>query len=150
MFVEPRVAALGRRIIARAQLRGPVKLDLKRDPTTDRFHLLEINARFNLWHHLGAAAGINLPRIAYDDLTGFPHPVGAALPYATDIRWLSLGDDFRTFLRSYHPAGELGWRAWLSSLVHGRKVYDVFAWDDPMPSVVNLLHYARVAGRKLA
>jgi D-aspartate ligase len=147
---EPRVAGLGRDIIARAQLRGPVKLDLKRDPTTDRFHLLEINARFNLWHHLGAAAGINLPRIAYDDLTGFPHPVGAALPYATDIRWLSLGDDVRTFLRSYHPAGELGWRAWLSSLVHGRKVYDVFAWDDPMPSVANLLHYARAASRKLA
>lgn len=146
---EPRVVALGQGIIARAGLRGPVKLDLKRDPVTDRFHLLEINARFNLWHHLGAAAGVNLPRIAYDDLVGFPRPVGVTLPYATDIRWLSLGDDVRTFLRSYHPAGELGFCAWLSSLVCGRKVYDVFAWDDPMPSVAALLHYARAASRKL-
>jgi hypothetical protein len=30
------------------------------------------------------------------------------------------------------------------------KIYDVFAWDDPMPSVANLLHYARSASRKLA
>jgi D-aspartate ligase len=147
---EPRVAMLGRDLVARAELRGPVKLDLKHDPTTDRFYLFDINARFNLWHHLGAAAGINLPRIAYDDLVGVRQPAGVALPYATDIHWLSFSNDVRTFLRSYHPAGELGWGAWLSSLVRGRKVFDVFAWDDPMPSVASVLHYARAASKRLA
>ena len=44
---------------------GVVKLDYKRDPRTGRFYLLEVNPRFNLWNHLGAAAGVNLPLLAY-------------------------------------------------------------------------------------
>lgn len=49
-----------------------------------------------IYDHRARTGGVNLPRIAYDDLVGFPCPVGATLPYATDIRWLSLGDDVRT------------------------------------------------------
>ena len=46
------VAALGRESSTRLGLRGVVKLDFKRDPD-GRLRLLEINPRFNLWHHPG-------------------------------------------------------------------------------------------------
>src|SRR5215470_19812901 len=40
-------------------LTGVAKPDFKRAPD-GRLLLLEINPRFNLWHHLGAVAGVNL------------------------------------------------------------------------------------------
>jgi hypothetical protein len=47
-------------VLARLGVPGVAKLDFKRDDP-GRLHLLEINARFNLWHDPGAVAGVNLP-----------------------------------------------------------------------------------------
>ncbi len=70
------VAALGREVASRIGLRGVAKFDFKRAPDR-RLHLLEINPRFNLWHHLGAVAGVNLPALVYADLTGRERPRAA-------------------------------------------------------------------------
>ena len=70
------VTALGREISRRLGLRGVAKLDLKRGPD-GRLRLLEINPRFNLWHHPGAIAGVNLPALVYSDLVGIPRPASA-------------------------------------------------------------------------
>jgi D-aspartate ligase len=56
----PDVAEVGRDVVARLGVRGVAKLDFKRDDH-GRLHLLEINPRFNLWHHPDAVAGVNLP-----------------------------------------------------------------------------------------
>ncbi len=141
---EPELTRLGLDVLARLGLEGVVKLDFKRDPRTGRFYLLEVNPRFSLWNHLGAASGVNLPLLAYRDLAGLPAP--AAQAARTGVRWLSLADDARTFVRSFAPAGELSLWGWLASL-RGPKVYDVFAWDDPSPFVMNLVR-GRVPGRR--
>jgi predicted ATP-grasp superfamily ATP-dependent carboligase len=65
----PDVVELGRWCMQRMGLVGPAKFDFKRD-SAGALHLLEVNPRYNLWHHLGAVAGVNLPAIAYADLTG--------------------------------------------------------------------------------
>ena len=124
-----------------------MKMDFKRDPSS-AFHLLEINARFNLWHRLGAVSGVNLPMIAYCDLAGIEGPAGEST-YTTDIRWLALANDLRSFLRSYRPHGELGWLDWIGSL-RGRMIYDVFQWDDPVPFLSEQYRYARAVVRRLA
>jgi predicted ATP-grasp superfamily ATP-dependent carboligase len=143
---EPRVLAIGRDAVARLGLVGPMKIDLKMHADTGELFILEVNPRFNLWHYLGAVSGINLPLVAYADLTGTPlPPVG---DYTTDVRWLSFDDDLRSFLRSYHPAGELGWMDWLGSL-RGRKIYDVFAWRDPLPMAHWLARFGQQVGHKL-
>src|SRR5262249_15543014 len=74
---EPALAEVGFDIARRIGIVGPMKMDFKRDPA-GTFHLLEINARFNLWHRLGAASGVNLPLIAYRDLTGIAVPLAAS------------------------------------------------------------------------
>jgi D-aspartate ligase len=137
---DPRVLAIGDRTVAALGIVGPVKIDLKRHADTGELFVLEVNARFNLWHYLGAASGINLPRIAYADLVG--DPILTPTEYETNIHWLSFGDDLRSFLRSYHPAGDLGWLDWLSSL-RGKKIYDVFAWRDPLPWIATMLEQVR-------
>jgi predicted ATP-grasp superfamily ATP-dependent carboligase len=125
------LAALGREIVARVPLKGVFKIDFKQDPRTGRFLMLEVNARFNLWHYLAAANGLNVPRVAYDYLLHKKIP--ATMPRArTSRRWLSLGADFRAY-RDLASRGELGLWRWLVSLAASRKVYDVFAWSDPLP-----------------
>jgi predicted ATP-grasp superfamily ATP-dependent carboligase len=134
----PDLARLGFEVLERLGLTGIVKLDFKRDPRTGRFYLLEVNPRFSLWNHLGAASGVNLPLLAYRDLAGLP--AEPAAPAKVGVRWLAFADDARTFVRSFAPAGELSVGGWLASL-RGPKVYDVFAWDDVSPFLMNLRHW---------
>jgi predicted ATP-grasp superfamily ATP-dependent carboligase len=80
----PDVRELGRQIVERVGLHGPLKADFKRGPD-GRLWLLEINARFTLWAHLGAVAGVNLPALAHADLTG--HGVRRAGPARAGVSW---------------------------------------------------------------
>lgn len=119
--------------LERMRFVGPVKLDLKWDPLRRRFQILECNTRFTLWSYLGCACGVNLPLVAWQDLHG--DPVTPQTNYRTNVRWLSLGNDLRTFLREYRPTGKLNWLTYLWSL-RGRKVHEMFCWRDPLPSLV--------------
>lgn len=123
---------LGRLVAARLPLKGVFKMDFKRDPRTGQWYLLEINARYTLWHYLGACNGINLMRAAYDFLVdGAQWETGR---YATRRRWLALHLDFRSY-RASAARGEITLGAWLASIVFSRNVYNVFAWNDPGPWV---------------
>jgi len=124
------LAALGAEIAARLPLKGVFKMDLKRDPRDGRWYLLEINARYNLWNHLGAKNGVNLMEAAYRYLLegARPQPARAGTTY----RWLAFDGDRRAF-RALHARGELTLRDWIASLAESRLVYNVFAWDDPGP-----------------
>jgi predicted ATP-grasp superfamily ATP-dependent carboligase len=124
------LAALGRDIVARVPLRGVFKIDFKRDAASGRCFVLEINARFNLWHHVAAKNGVNLPQVAYDHLVYGAQPTPA--PYSTRYRWLCPRLDFRAY-REAAARGELGLARWLASLLRARKVYDLFCWTDPAP-----------------
>lgn len=121
---------VGRGVAARCPIKGVFKMDFKRDPRDGRWHLLEINGRFNLWNYLGAANGVNLMAVAYAYLVDgiAPAPQRAAHAY----RWLSLRLDFKAY-RELAARGELGLARWLGSLVRSRNVYNVFAWRDPGP-----------------
>jgi len=112
---------------------GPVKLDFKQDAVDEQYYLLEINARYNLWHYLGASAGVNLPVNAYHYYTNSA-PLAAAPEYRTDIRWLHFRQDVSAFFE-YRRRGELSLGGWIRSLLC-KKVYDKFAWRDPMPALV--------------
>ncbi|WP_377810770.1 ATP-grasp domain-containing protein [Azospirillum sp. A29] len=117
------VAALGREIAAKIGLRGVAKFDFKRDPE-GRLHLLEINPRFNLWHHLGAVAGVNLPAMVQADLTGRPRPAPAkARPGAC---WCHISKDRLAAREGGVPAAR--WLAWVA-----RCEAKAIAPDDPMP-----------------
>jgi predicted ATP-grasp superfamily ATP-dependent carboligase len=138
---DDELAALGAEIAARLPLKGVFKMDFKKDARSGRWYLLEINARFNLWHYLGACNGVNLMRAAYDYLVDGTRPL-APQAYETTYRWLALDLDWKAF-RAMHAAGELGWAAWLASIVFSRNVHNVFSWSDPGP-------WLRLWNRRLA
>ena len=112
-------------------LTGVAKPDFKRAPD-GRLLLLEINPRFNLWHHLGAVAGVNLPALVYADLVGLPRP--ATRPARAGARWGSIWNDFP----AAHASGLPLWR-WLPWML-GCDAKSAVAWDDPMPLVRSMPH----------
>ena len=121
---EPDVRDLGCDLVQRMGLTGVVKLDFKRAPD-GRLWLLDVNPRFNLWHHAGALAGINLPLLVYRDLVGQARPPARAA--TSGIRWCAVRHDLQA------ARGE-GWGIvrWLR-FVAGCHAISGFAVDDPLP-----------------
>jgi CelD/BcsL family acetyltransferase involved in cellulose biosynthesis/predicted ATP-grasp superfamily ATP-dependent carboligase len=122
----PDVRAQGRAAIEKLGLTGVAKLDFKRD-MQGKLRLLEINPRFNLWHHAGAVAGVNIPALVYADLLGIPRP-----PFVrarAGVRWCRAWKDL--------PAARADgvsltqWLAWFL----GCEAKSALFWDDPMPFV---------------
>jgi D-aspartate ligase len=121
------VAALGRDLTRRLGLSGVAKYDFKRD-RDGTLLLLEVNPRFNLWHHPAAKAGVNLPALVYDDLVGLTRrPAGRARP---GVRWCSPRHDFGEARAA--GVSTLRWLPWALSCEAKAAV----AWDDPLPLVV--------------
>ena len=121
---------IGRDVARQCPLQGVFKMDFKRDPRNGRWYLLEINARYTLWHYLAASNGLNLMRAAYDFMVDGRMPA-VARP-STTYRWLSLDLDFRAY-RELAARGEITLTQWISSIVRSRNIYNVFSWRDPNP-----------------
>ena len=126
---------LGRAIAARLGLAGVFKMDFKRHPDSGRYYLFEINTRFNLWHYLGAASGVNLAAVAYDYLLDGTRPFPAEARIG--LRWLHFAYDRKAY-RQLKSRGEITTAQWIWSLLQAPKVYDVWAWSDPWPLFVSL------------
>jgi predicted ATP-grasp superfamily ATP-dependent carboligase len=124
---ERDVAELGRELTRRLDLRGVAKLDFKRDPAGG-LHLLEVNPRFNLWHHAGARAGVNIPALVYGDLTGRPRPRPQVA--RAGVRWVYHVHDARAARRQ-----GVTLRRWLPWALRA-EAKAIVALDDPLPLVM--------------
>jgi len=140
MIHNDELAMFGRRIAEQVHLTGAFKIDVKTDVESGRHFVLEVNARFNLWHCLGAANGLNLMEVAYDYVVAGKRP--PPLSYRTDTRWLRLPLDWRAY-RELAARRQLNLAGWLSSILFTRTVYNVFAWSDPAPLVMTFARKVR-------
>jgi predicted ATP-grasp superfamily ATP-dependent carboligase len=130
------VIATGRDLVSRMGLRGVAKLDFKRDDS-GRLWLLEVNPRFNLWHHLGAKAGVNLPALVYRDLVGLPRlPVPRARP---GVRWIYHRHDAGAARAAGIPFHR--WLPWALA----SEAKSTISLDDPLPILMGAA--VRVGGR---
>ena len=104
---------------------GLSQVEFKRDPRDGRFKLMEINPRLWQWHSLATASGVDLPLIAYRDLTG--ETIEPVRMNGRRRKWaLVLMPNERPLL----PRPPF--------------VEPTLAWDDPKPALV---HAARVVLR---
>jgi len=94
----PDVRSVGLEVLKAFDFTGVAKVDLKESPEGE-LHLLEVNPRFNLWHHPGAMAGVNLPAAIYAYLT---KGTSSLLPAAeSGMTWVQPWGD----ARAAHAAG---------------------------------------------
>jgi D-aspartate ligase len=135
----PELIALSVDICSRLGYIGVVKIDYKRETQTQKWYLLEFNPRFTLWEQVGAWAGMNIPALWYDDLTGKHSP--PLTSYRPGMRWLCLSQDLRSF-PAYYRSGQWSIGAWLRSYV-APKIYHTFAWNDPWPIMFSFPRFLR-------
>jgi D-aspartate ligase len=147
MIRDPDLEAFGRIVAQRIPLKGPFKMDFKRDPRDGRSYLLEVNARYTLWHYLGAVNGVNLAQAAYEYFTEGKR--ARETRYRTDHRWVYAKLDFLAY-RALARRGELSFPAWALSLLRSRKVYHMFSWSDPAPYFAHWIARLTRKGRREA
>jgi D-aspartate ligase len=118
------VVEQGLALLRAMRFHGLSQVEFKRDARDGTYRLMEINPRLWQWHGLAAACGVDLPRIAYADLTGArPEPVSMN---GRRRRWAI------TLLPGESPAPQ-----------RPPYVDAVFARDDPRPAFVQIARLLR-------
>ena len=130
---DAQVRDLGRSVVDKLDFSGVLKIDFKRDSRSGELYLLEINARFNLWHHPGAVAGVSIPEAVYRDCIE-PGSAPIAAPARAGVRWVSPGIDLMAF-KEYHADGDLPLGRWLYELFTA-EVNEGFQLRDPVPGLL--------------
>ena len=126
------VASAGLAFLQAARVRGLGNVEFKRDPRDGKLKLIECNARLTEANCLVAAAGLDLPLLVYNRLTGREQQPRA--DYRRGLRLWYPVEDFHSF-RVLHKQGQLSWTDWLRSIAHAQTL-PYFCWYDPWPSVV--------------
>jgi predicted ATP-grasp superfamily ATP-dependent carboligase len=117
------------RLLRACDFSGISQVEFKRDPRNGQFKLMEINPRLWSWHTLAVACGVNLPHIAYLDLTGRP-PEPRTSEGRRKKHWAI------TFMRGERPV--LPWPPFVEPILSLR---------DPKPGLVHLYRYVKHLGR---
>ncbi|MDP2341066.1 MAG: ATP-grasp domain-containing protein [Deltaproteobacteria bacterium] len=140
------VKRLGRSICETLGFSGVLKIDFKRDERDERLYLMEINPRFNLWHHPGTIAGISIPALVYADCTN-PGSARATHKVKPGVRWMSGRGDLLA-MREYRANGDLSMAGWLRD-VATVDVNEDFLLRDPLPALADLALGAERRVRRL-
>jgi D-aspartate ligase len=143
---QPQIEAAACRFLASLDFSGLAEIEFKYDRRDSVYKILDVNTRSWTWISLGAAAGIDFPLLQWrlaagEDIAPQTGRSGAG--------WLYFSRDFAASLCEMF-AGRLSPLAYLRSL-HRPLAGAVFAWDDPLPALLDLpLSALRVATRRLA
>jgi D-aspartate ligase len=117
---------------------GIFGIEWLREATTGAFYLIDFNARpFLTIGHL-QDCGVNLPLLAYRELTGQSLRGVEARPAVKRKRWVYISKDIDTF-RELRATGRLGFVSWLLSLATCRS-FAYVRWSDPLPGLHSILN----------
>lgn len=124
---------------------GLVEIEFKFDARTGRYNILDVNIRAWTWIALGRRAGVDFPYLQWRLSHGEPVTPGKA---RIGVAWMYLSRDVVAALleigaKRISPADYLG--------APRRSIeFAAFAWDDPLPGILDLpLVAARLLRRRL-
>lgn len=126
----PEVAQITERILGLLGYTGYASVEMKLHPDTGEYLTTEVTGRTWYPHALSEYCGVNLPYIAYCDLTG-RRATPAPQTFPDGVKWIDEVGDFKSAL-SYWREGELSLGEWARSY-RGRRRWALAARDDPKP-----------------
>ncbi len=151
---DPEIMDLSIRLLTSLGYRGIAGVEFKRDPRTGQAKLIEINARAVRTTSTAIGAGVDLPWIAYQDLSSPGASLAPVFDYKVPVRWIHVRSEIRAAMPMIRR-GELSFWEWIK-IFRGPKAQVMWAWDDPKPGLLNVvlptLHRLsrRIAPRKKA
>jgi len=135
----------GIRFFQGVNYRGFGAIEFKIDERDGTYYLIEPTVgRTEHLFALAAVNGVNIPYIAYCDLTG--HPQAPIKAPQRPVKYIDWHRDFKS-ARFYMSRSELAIREWIRTL-RGLKIYNLWAKDDPGPFIYYWLSIGRRAWRK--
>jgi D-aspartate ligase len=135
------------RLFKSVRYHGIFGIEWLRDQATGRFYLIDFNARpFLTIGHL-RDCGVNLPLLAYRELTGHSMAATDPRPALSSKRWIYISKDIESF-RVLRQTRRIDTAGWLAS-VAGCRSFAYCSWDDPMPGLYSLLQILGHAWRFL-
>jgi D-aspartate ligase len=131
------------RLFNTVRYHGIFGIEWLRDEKTGEFYLIDFNARpFLTIGHL-RDCGVNLPFLAYLDLTGQSLANVEPRPAVARKRWVYIAKDIETF-REIRPRGDIGLFGWLVSVARCRS-FAYVSLRDPLPGLHSIVSIVRRA-----
>jgi D-aspartate ligase len=124
----PELKDLATRLLRAMRYTGLAEVEFMWSSKRCRFELLDVNGRLWAWNGLAAAAGLDLPYLAYADALGLPFSTGSVRPGA---KWVRLPADLRAAAVD-RRSGRLSVRQYLNSL-RGDTAFALSSRSDPLP-----------------
>jgi predicted ATP-grasp superfamily ATP-dependent carboligase len=138
----PELETLATRLLTGLGYTGMAEVEFMYNPIHSRFEFLEVNPRIWGWHTLAINAGVDLPYIAYADLTGAPF---TANHFVEGAKWTHFVTDLPTaFMECLE--GQLTIGEYFRS-IHGSRDA-VFCHEDLMPFFAELFLIPYLASRR--
>jgi D-aspartate ligase len=141
---EPQVIKSAERLLAATRFTGLVEVEFKRDSRNGQFKVFDINPRVWGWHTLSRRAGVDFPHMLWLLFRDEPVP---ELHGRAGERWMHMSADLRVAIEEI-LRGRLSLRAYLRSF-SGPMESAIFAWDDPMPGLLDLPLFACTSGKRI-
>lgn len=142
----PELYEIGAGFLEAIGFRGFAEIEFKKDAETGQFYLIEVNVRTTNLNSLLYKTGMNMPYIAYRELTGAPLEPRAVTRDTNTVFWYAYEDLLAA--RNYVKTGQLSLRQVMGSYFKP-KAYAVWDWKDPRPSFIFLLKVMKQAARKI-
>jgi predicted ATP-grasp superfamily ATP-dependent carboligase len=137
---DARLIANTERLLDRVRYHGIFGIEWLHERESDNFYLIDFNARpFTTIGHLHDC-GLNLPMLAYLDLTGQLPAHIARFPVLEHRLWMDLIRDIET-LHSMKPSAWTTIRQWLATVWRCHS-YAYQSWRDPLPGVFRIFAIA--------
>lgn len=131
-----------RRIVSEMKYTGIAEFEYKKDEETGEFYLIEINPRAWSWIGITPYCGVNIPLIAYQDMTGIKQTENP-IQNNYQFRYIKVLQDFTNCVFRYrktHPRWSMGIRMWLKENKSAEKVYAEFHRKDYLIPLVSLVY----------
>lgn len=137
----PELYEIGGKFLEEIGWKGFAEIEFKKDANTGKFYLIEINARTTNFNTLINKIGLNMPYIAYRELTGNPLPPKAIKENTGQVFWYGYEDMLA--VKDYIKTGQLTVPQVVKSLFK-KHAYAIWDWKDPKPG----LSYAGIIAGK--
>ncbi|OPJ55159.1 carboxylate--amine ligase [Alkalithermobacter paradoxus] len=131
----PELYEIGSRFLEGVKFKGFAEIEFKKDSNTGKYYLIEVNVRTTNLNNLLYKVGINMPYIAYMELTGSPLSPKAITSDKNLVFWYAY-EDFLA-VKGYIKTKQLTLLQVIKSYFRP-KAYAIWDYNDPQPFIVFL------------
>ena len=142
---EPQVVEAAVRLLAEINYTGIVEVEFKKDLRDGEHKLLDVNPRVWGWHTLGQRAGVDFAHLLWLLVRGEPVPEVLG---RTGERWMRFSADLPVAISEILKGRLAIWDYLASFRIPVESA--IFAWDDPLPGLLELPSLAGLLGRRVS